>query len=66
MTSSTAMLATISTRRSEASVSLVGLRESATNMVPSGTVTATTRYCPSGSPLLPTITALGSGRNVPA
>ena len=44
MISSTAMLATISTRRSEASVSLVGLRESATNMVPCGMFTATARY----------------------
>ena len=66
MASSTARLARSSTRRSEARVSLVGLSESEVTRVPCGTVTATVRYWPSGSPLLPTTTASGSGRKVPA
>ena len=66
MINRTARLATSSTRRSDPSVSLVGFNESATYILPWGTSTATVRYCPSGSPLLPTTTAFGSGRNVPA
>ena len=66
MARSTARLAIVSTLRSEASVSLVGFSESEVISVPWGTVTATVRYWPSGSPLLPSTTASGSGRNVPA
>ena len=66
MITRTPRLAENSMRRSEANVSLVGFNDSATYMVPCGTSTATVRYSPSGSPLLPTITALGSGWNVPA
>ena len=66
MASSTARLAISSTLRSEASVSLVGLSEMEVTSVPWGTVTATVRYWPSGSPVLPSTTASGSGRKVPA
>ena len=48
MASSTARLASSSTLRSEFSVSLVGLSESAVTRVPWGTVTATARYCAVG------------------
>ena len=61
-----ARLATTSTRRSELSVSLVGLSDSAVTSVPWGTVTATARYSPPGSPWLCSVTEFGSGRNVPA
>jgi hypothetical protein len=50
MENSTARLASNSTLRSELSVSFVGFSESAVTSVPWGTVTATARYCPSGSP----------------
>ena len=66
MARSTARLAMSSTLRSEARVSLVGLREREVTSVPCGTVTATVRYSPSGSPVLPSTTASGSGRKVPA
>ena len=65
MASSTARLAISSTLRSEASVSLVGLSEIDVTSVPWGTVTATVRYSPSGSPVLPRITASGSGTEGP-
>ena len=65
MENNTARLASNSTLRSELSVSLVGLSESAVTSVPWGTVTATARYCPSGSPWLRRFTASGSGRKVP-
>ena len=66
MASRMARLASSSTRRREASVSLVGLSETDVTSVPWGTETASVRYCPSGSPVLPRTTASGSGRNVPA
>ena len=66
MASNTARLANSSTLRSELSVSLVGLSETAVTSVPWGTVTATARYWPSGSPALSRITASASGRKVPA
>ena len=64
--SNTARLALSSTLRSEASVSLVGFSEMEVTSVPWGMVTATVRYWPSGSPVLPRTTASGSGWNVPA
>ena len=62
----TARLAIVSTLRREASVSFVGFSEIEVISVPCGTVTATVRYSPSGSPRLPSTTASGSGRKVPA
>ena len=66
MASRIARLAENSTLRSELRVSLVGLSDNDVTRVPSGTVTATVRYAPSGSPVLPSTTASGSGWNVPA
>ena len=63
MARSTARVALSSTLRSEARVSLVGFSEMEVTRVPWGTVTATVRYWPSGSPLLPSTTASGSGWN---
>ena len=61
MASSTARLAQSSTLRSEASVSLVGFSEMEVTRVPWGTVTATVRYWPSGSPVLPEDHGVGVG-----
>ena len=66
MARSTARVALSSTLRSEARVSLVGFSEMEVTRVPWGTVTATVRYWPSGSPVLPSTTASGSGWNGPA
>ena len=62
MASSTARLASSSTLRSEASVSLVGFSDRDVISVPWGTVTATVRYCAVGVALCcRRITASGSG-----